>query len=132
MIIKNFPDKEKATSIFELAKHREEYVKSTDFSKFPTGKAENYYEIIKEFSSILLLLEGYKTMGENAHKEIFSFLLNRKIISEEESSIIQDLRIKRNYSMYDGKQINPAYLEAREIKINDIILKLKNLIKEKF
>jgi hypothetical protein len=131
MIIKVFPDKEKAKSIFELVKQRENYVKTSSFEGFPTGKAENYYEILKELATILLLLNGIKTTGDNAHKELFDELFERKLISEEERTIVQDLRIKRNYSMYEGKQVKEIYLKNNENKINDIISKLKEEIQDR-
>lgn len=128
MIIKVFPDKEKAKSILELIEQRENYVRNSNFEGFPTGKGENYYEILKELATILLLLNGAKATGENAHKELFDELAKRKFISEEERILAQDLRIKRNYSMYEGKKFKDIYLKNNEDKIKEIIFKLKEKI----
>ena len=70
MIIKVTPDKEKVKSILMLVENRGEFVSSIDIEKFPTIATENYYEIIKELVNALLLLDGLKTTGESAHKEL--------------------------------------------------------------
>ncbi len=131
MIIKTFPDKQKAKSIFELVLGREEFIKKAHADSFPTIKTENYYEIIKELSTILLLLRGFKSTGKDAHKDLFDFLLKKKLIAESEHFFIQDLRVRRNKSSYEGKPIPHSYLENHEKEILEIISKLKKTIKEK-
>ncbi len=76
MIIKVTPDIEKVKSILQLIKEREEFVSSIDQRKFPTNASENYYEILKELANALLLLNGLKTIGEYAHKDLIDYLIN--------------------------------------------------------
>ena len=73
MIIKIFPDREKVKSMLNLIKDREEFI-STASIKFPKIIAENYYEIMKELITALLLLDGKKAIGENSHKEMIEQL----------------------------------------------------------
>lgn len=128
MIIKVTPDKEKVKSVIQLVKEREEFIKTIDKEKFSTNAVEGYYEIIKELTSSLILLDGFKAVGENAHKDIVDHLINYKEFSQEDITFINDLRIKRNNSSYDGKKIEPVYLINNLEKIINIIKKLKNVI----
>jgi len=131
MIIKVVPDAERAKSIFKMAQNRADFINSANFDSFPTGKVEHYYEVIKELASALALIQGIKATGEGAHKELIDFLFENKFITEHELVFIQDLRIKRNKSFYEGKQIDSSYLENHEDTISQLILKLKNILKEK-
>lgn len=130
MIIKIKPDLEKVNSMLHLIKCREESAHILDFKKFSTIVAEMYYEIIKELSSALILLDGFKSVGRNAHKDLVDFLSNYPIL-DIERALIDDLRIKRHGSFYEGKSINESYLEDKREKLLGIIKKLKVLIKDK-
>lgn len=131
MLHKIFPDKEKAKSIFNMALEREKYISDIDYIKFTTIAAENYYEIIKELATAVLLLEGIKVIGEDAHKKVIDSLKKYANFTEEEILILQDLRLKRNKSMYEGKQINASYMENNKNFLLEIIDKLKKIIKDK-
>ncbi len=131
MIIKITPDKEKVKSILQLIKEREEFVSSIDHEKFSTNASENYYEIIKELASALLLLDGLKTTGEYAHKDLIDYLINYREFTESDTLFMNDLRIKRNNCTYDGKKINPSYLINNQKRILELIEKLKKTIKNK-
>ena len=131
MIVKVTPDREKVRSILQLTKERATFVKTIDHNKFSTNAAENYYEIIKELASALILLDGFKTVGENAHKDLIDYLINYKDFKEADIVFMNDLRIKRNNSSYDGKKIDPSYLANNKRRILELIEKLKNAIKDK-
>lgn len=131
MIIKVFPDKERVKSMLKLIENRERFVSSVNINEFSTIIAEIYYEIIKELATSLLLLDGLKTIGENSHKETIENLANHKEFSEEDIVLINDLRIKRNKSSYEGKPIDKIYIENKKDNFILIIKKLKKLIKIK-
>jgi hypothetical protein len=131
MIIKVTPDKEKVKSILYLIKERENFTSSIDYKKFPTNATENYYEIIKELANALLLLSGLKTTGEYAHKDLIDFLINYKEFTESDILFMNDLRIKRNNSSYEGKNIESSYLENNKKRIIELIDKLKKEIRKK-
>ena len=131
MIIKVAPDKEKVKSILQLIKEREEFVSSIDHEKFSTNASENYYEIIKELANALLLLDGLKTIGEYAHKDLIDYLINYKEFTESDILFMNDLRVKRNNSAYDGKKIDPGYLVNNKNKILELIERLKRAIQKK-
>jgi len=132
MKIKITPDREKASSILKMIETREKFLIETIRLKAPaTIIAESYYEIIKEVFTALLLLEGYKFIGENAHKELIDFVKKYKKFDEFEIETIQDLRIKRNKSSYEGKPIEEVYLENKKEILLKIIEKSKLLLKSK-
>lgn len=134
MIIKITPDKERAESILRMADSTEVSVK--EIIKQIGIKEQNlitreYYEIIRELSTALLMTDGFKAIGEYAHKETINYLLKYKELSKEEIMDIQDLRMKRNKSSYEGKPIQSPYLENKKEKLDLIIKKLKFILKEK-
>ncbi len=131
MKIKVTPDKEKAKSMLGLIENREKFLPSINIKEFSTIAAEHYYEIVKELISIFLMLNGTKTTGENAHKELIEELAKYREFSQREIFLLDDLRIKRNKSYYEGKQIMPIYLETNKKKLKEIIKKLKYLVNEK-
>jgi len=131
MIIKVTPDKEKVKSILNLIEGREKFVSTIQTSEFSTIVAENYYEIIKELIISLLLLDGLKTTGDGAHKEMIEQLSKHNIFSDNEIALLDDLRVKRNKSSYEGKPIDKIYLENKKADLNIVIDKLKNLIDKK-
>ena len=131
MIIRVSPDKEKVISILRLIKEREEFTASIDHEKFSTNASENYYEIIKELANALLLLDGLKTTGEYSHKDLIDYLINYKEFTDSDILFMNDLRIKRNNSAYDGKKIDPVYLINNKNKILELIEKLKKTIKKR-
>ena len=127
MIIKATSDKEKAKSSIALALDREDSLKYLNEERFPTTVAETHYEIIKELIISIMLIDGFKATGENAHKETIEYLKNYKEITSEEIMIMDDLRIKRNKSSYEGKRIDADYLRNNKHKLITTIEKLKNI-----
>ncbi|MEK6983934.1 MAG: hypothetical protein AABX33_05150 [Nanoarchaeota archaeon] len=96
-LIKITPNKEKAHSIFKMVEITLEMIKQIDKSKFPSNITKEYYEVVRELISIILLLDGYKTMGEGAHKRQIEYLeANYKDFSKHETAFIDDLRVTRN------------------------------------
>lgn len=129
MIIKTSPDKEKAQSILNLAGKRLEFVESIDLKAFPTNKAEGYYEVIKEIIAALALLNGCKAVGEGAHKDLIDFSAKQNILDSAEISLVDDLRIRRNKSSYEGKEIESNYIENKHQAIKSVINKLISTLK---
>jgi len=82
--------------------------------------------------SIILLLDGYKTYGEGAHKRQIDYLQSKNLeFTEYEISLIDELRITRNKVAYDGFFVERDYIERKIKSIQMIISKLKEIIKRK-
>ena len=93
---------------------------------------KEYYQVIRELISVVLLLDGYKTYGEGAHKKLVEYLqLNYKEFDEYAISLIDDLRIIRNKIAYDGFFVDMDYIERKVKDIQEIIRKLNGVIKKK-
>ena len=82
--------------------------------------------------SIILLIDGYKTRGEGAHKALIEYLnKNYRQFSEYEISMIDDLRITRNRIAYDGFFVTAEYVLKIKNDVEQIIAKLKSLVQKK-
>lgn len=131
-LIKITPNKEKAKSILKMVDTTLNMVRDIDVSKFSSNVTKEYYDITGELITVVLLLDGYKTYGERAHKKLVDYLrINYKEFSEYEISLINDLRITRNKIAYDGFFVDEDYIERKIKNIQEIIKKLKEIIKEK-
>lgn len=131
-LIRVTPNKEKAQSILKMVETTLEMIKLIDKIKFPSNITKEYYEVIRELISIILLLDGYKTAGEGAHKKQIEYLeANYKEFNKAEIILIDDLRVTRNKIAYDGFFVKESYVERKMADINRIIEKLKELISKK-
>lgn len=123
------PDKEKAKSILKMATISLDMVKTIDLERFPSNVVKEYYDIIRELISTILLLDGYKTYGEGAHMKLIEYLkMNCKQFSGYEISVIDDLRNLRNKISYDGFFVQKDYVKRRKEIIEEIIAKLIKII----
>jgi len=130
-LIRITPDKEKAKSILKMVDSTLEMIAQIN-KKFSSNIAKEYYDVIRELTTIILLLDGFKTIGEGAHKRLIEYLSkNYKTFSNYEISIIDDLRITRNKIAYDGFFVPEDYINRKINIINSIIKKLKSVIKKK-
>ncbi len=131
-LIRIMPDKEKAKSIMKMAENTIELVKTIDSEKFPSHVTKEYYDIIRELMSIILLLDGYKTQGEGAHRKLIEYLhKNYRQFTEYDLHLIEELRIVRNRIAYDGFFVKPDYIYRKKRDAELIISKLKGLANEK-
>ena len=79
--------------------------------------------------SVVLLLDGFKATGEEAHKNLIDFFKkNYSILPEREIFLVDGLRVIRNKISYDGFFVNQDYLNRNLKEINHIINKLKLFI----
>lgn len=128
-IIKITPDKEKAKSIMKMVKTTLEMIKTIDAKKFASNVLKEYYDVIREFMTVTLLLDGFKTTGEGAHKKLIEYLdENYNQFTKYEISLLNELRITRNKISYNGFFITEDYLERKRKDILDIISKLKSIV----
>ena len=124
------PDIEKAKSILSMTEDRIDFLNKIEDIKFITVIVENYYEIIKELTTAVLLIDGFKAVGEYSHKESIDYLSKMEFL-EDDIMFMQDLRVRRNKSSYEGKKIDDSYLERHKIKLDELVKKLKGLVCEK-
>lgn len=131
-LIKITTDKLKAKSMLKMIEITLNMIKEIDITKYSSNITKEYYEIIRELMTIILLLEGYKTYGEGAHKKLIEYIeANYNEFTKYELSLIDDLRIIRNKIAYDGFFVEKSYIERKLKDINTIIIKLKGIIQKK-
>jgi len=128
-LIKITPDKEKARNILKMVSLIKERIKKQERDKMAALIIADYYEIIKELITAILLIDGYKTLS---HKDLIDYIKEKyKEFSIHEISVLDDLRALRNRIAYEGFFIEPSYLERNEPLFKEIIRKLENLIEKK-
>ncbi|MGB8216576.1 MAG: hypothetical protein WCE94_04665 [Candidatus Methanoperedens sp.] len=131
-IIKTMPDREKAKSILKMVETTMEMISAIDSKKYPSNVLKEYYEVIRELITVILLLDGYKTQGEGAHKKLIEYLeKNYPEFKRYEISLIDDLRLTRNRIAYNGFFVTDEYLERKMKEILAIIDKLRVIIYKK-
>lgn len=131
-LIKVTPDRVKAKSMLKMAEITLSMIKEIDMARFSSNVTKEYYEVIREMMAILLLLDGYKTYGEGAHKKLIEYTgANYKQFASYELSLIDDLRIVRNKIAYDGFFVERSYIERKLKDILGVINKLKAIIGKK-
>lgn len=125
-------DKEIAESLSKTVDIRFEAIKvliEKDLEKFTSVIVEGYYEIIKEILTALIAIDGYKT---TSHEALIIYLKEfYKNFDDYEINFIDDLRKIRNKIDYKGFSLNPEYLKRNNLEIQNIINKLKTILKEK-
>jgi len=123
-IIKTAPDREKAKSILKMVETTLEMIDTIDSSRFSSHVVKEYYEVIRELITVILLLDGYKTQGEGAHKKLIEYIGNNYAeFKVHDIMLIDDLRIIRNKISYNGFFITDDYLERKK----EDILAIDNL-----
>ncbi len=132
MLITITPNKEKAQSIRKMVDTTLEMISTVDNQKFSSNIIKEYYESIRELFSIILLLDGYKTYGEGAHKELIEYIQEHYTqFTQQEIQLVDKLRTIRNKIAYDGFFVNPDFVTRNKEVINLIITKAKKIIDTK-
>jgi uncharacterized protein (UPF0332 family) len=120
-------DKEKINSILKMSdillKVTKQIKKDEETSSIVTG---NYYEIIKELLTALLLKNGMKS---DDHECKISFFKKYYQGYDYEANLIHELKNIRNRIYYDGIFVKKSYLDKNELEFNYIIELLIKLIK---
>lgn len=128
-LIKIAKDTERVKSILNVVELIEKRIEKEDKSLFFPLILFDYYEIIKELITAILLCDGLKTLS---HKDLIEYIeQNHKEFDKEETISIDKLRILRNRIVYEGFQISKNYLINYEPLFKRIIKKLKVLINNK-
>ena len=130
-LLKVTPNKKKSESMLKMAEITLEMTNTLDISKYSSNIAKDYYDVIRELMGAILLLEGYKTIGEGAHKVIIEYFFKINTLTKDEYIFLDNLRDIRNRITYDGFFIEDSYIHRNKNKIEQIILKLKTEFKKK-
>lgn len=131
-LLKITPNREKSKSLMKMAKERLEMLSSVDFTRFPSLVLEGYYEAIKELAAAILSADGYKTLGEGAHKTLVEYLRKHyPELTEYEILLIDELRVTRNRISYDGFFVDESYFTRKKDGLCGIISTLYGILRKK-
>ncbi|MBU0667375.1 MAG: hypothetical protein KKC26_08485 [Nanoarchaeota archaeon] len=87
--------------------------------------ATDYYEVIKELLTALLLKNGLKS---NNHECLISFFKKEFSNYEYETNIMHQLKDVRNRVSYDGVFVKKEYINSNRLEFEHIIKLLKELL----
>ena len=127
VIIKVSPDKEKAKNLFKMIQSILERIENSNKKKFTSLIVSDYYEIIKELITAILISTGIKTLS---HKKLIEQTKEFKEINEKEYYLMDELRIIRNKINYDEFFVEYDYLERKERDIKTVIKKLSKILQD--
>jgi len=123
-------DLHKAREIFNSANHKLKFWKEVEKKSkpYPSVFIEGHYEIIKELSTILLILDGWKS--EN-HDCLFQYLSEKKQDLEIDFEFLSELRTIRNKIDYEGIKVSYETWKNNELRLNLTIKRIIEYIKPK-
>lgn len=128
-LIRITPDKEKAKSMLQMVEKTLDLIASIDQAQFPSHVTKEYYEVVRKLLSVILLLDGYKTTGEGAHRKMIEYIeLHYSEFDRADISLIDELRIVRNKISYDGFFVKEDYIQRKKLHIQKIIALLKEIV----
>ena len=126
------PNKMKAKSILKMVNNTLNMIEELDESRFSSNVTKEYYDVIRELASIIILLDGYKVRGEGAHKRLFEYIgKNYGEFKESEVALMNELRILRNRIAYNGFFVKEDYIHRKKSLILELIGKMKKVIEKK-
>ncbi len=120
-------DNDKISSILHMCSVRLRFISKQDVDDETASIiVENYYEIIKELLTALLLNNGFKSSN---HECLLSFFSFKYPSYEYEASVMHLLKNIRNRIAYDGLFVEKSYLDKNKLEFEHIISLLSGLIK---
>lgn len=127
--IKNVePDKEKIASIMKMCAVRLRVIEQVDLDDETASViASDYYEVIKELLTALLLKDGLKS---DNHECLVSFFKEKFPKHEYETKMMHQLKHVRNRILYDGIFVDKTYIEMNHLEFKHIIRLLKRLVEQ--
>lgn len=120
------PDTDKIQSILKVVKARLKIIPQVQKDEETTSIiVTDYYEVIKELLTALLLKNGLKS---DNHECLISFFKKNYPKYEYEAHTIHQLKDIRNRINYDGLFVKSSYLSQNELEFTHTIELLQELI----
>ena len=129
-LIRMTPNPERAKNILQQVKLRLKDASNKDPAEFATLILEAHYEVIKELTTALLAIDGYKTLS---HLALIQYLREKypTDFTEQEIRSIDDLRKIRNRIAYEGFMITEDIFSRKEPITKRIISRLQVVVEKK-
>tara|TARA_Y100000310_G_C20423783_1_gene687965 strand:+ start:280 stop:735 length:456 start_codon:yes stop_codon:yes gene_type:complete len=121
-------DIEKIKSLLKMAELELNLISKTEANSDTASKlAKDYYEVIKELLTALLLSHGMKSSN---HECLVSFLKMKYPKHEYEAKMVHELKNIRNRISYDGYFVDKDYVAKNKMEFHHIVKLLNGLIIE--
>ncbi len=121
-------DDEKIKSIRKMCKIRMDVIRQVKLDEETASiLATDYYEVIKELLTALLLKNGLKS---DNHEYLISFFNYKYPEHEYEAKTMHQLKFARNRVSYDGIFVRKSYIESNKLEFEHIISMLEKLLDE--
>ena len=116
--------------LMKLAEHREAFWKSVkEKSKiYPSLFFEGYYEIIKELTTAILIMDGWKALN---HECLFAYVKEKRQDLEVDFEYLLELKDLRNSIDYRGIQVSYSIWQENELRMELTIKRLKEYVQAK-
>lgn len=112
-------DDDKIRSIVKMTSTELKIISDININNETASKlAKDYYEIIKELLTALLLSHGLKSSN---HECLISFFKEHYPVYEYETGIIHELKNIRNRISYDGFFVEKEYINKNKMEFGHII-----------
>ena len=119
-------DGEKISSILKMCDIRLRVLQGVELDEETASViAADYYEVIKELLTALLLKNGLKS---DNHECLISFFKFKFPKYEYEAKVVHQLKNVRNRVSYDGVFVKKEYIETNKLEFQHIIDLLKKLL----
>jgi len=118
-------DKEKARSLYKMAKSILDRVAETNKEKYPSQILKDYYEVIHSLMEALSSLNGVKFEGLGAHEKLINWVYQEINLMSKEKELLNILRKHRNRITYEGFIIDSSFIKRNEKEILKIYEKLE-------
>lgn len=131
MKIETRSDKQKSKALLKMAETTLKRLNEIDKLRYPSNTLDDYYDIIHQLMEALTLIEGIKMKGDGAHYELIDHVCEKYKLGQTKRDFLQRLRNYRNRISYEGFSIKRDYIERNDLRINEIIKHLSDLVKKK-
>ena len=131
MIMKIQPDLPKAQALKTMAEITLQRLSETNREKYPTNALTDYYDSMHKLMDAISSIDGIKTKGDGAHKELIDYIAKTYTFDEQTKGCLQQMREYRNRIAYEGFTIHKNYILNNDEKIQTIIKKLHELLDRK-
>jgi len=122
------PDLERVKSIVKMSKVRLKVLRNIKLDDETASViATDYYEVIKELLTALLLKDGLKSDNHECLISYFKYNYNY----EYETKVIHKLKNVRNRVSYDGVFVKKDYISMNKLEFEHIISLLVKIIDKK-
>jgi hypothetical protein len=125
------PDKNKTKSLKKMAEELFERVRKFPLQDYPSPNLSDLYDVIHMLLDAIFIMEGIKFKGDGAHIELIDEAKKEEYLTDQEHSLIQQIRGIRNRYKYEGYSVKGEFITRNEKKIISIIENLREKIDNK-